>query len=274
MRSKPKHKLLFFAIIFLIVDLHQAYSDLLQAPSFLSTTPEGHFTGVSSPCPDLSEARKSAILDVVRQVLGSIGSTYGFESKHYVMGNARGEVLRRTVEESLSGTARGIVLDVEKNIVKSTWSKDLFGKFIYFVLVRYPQKMIDEMRRLSKGPRLIAKLIKVTGNKIILKASEVNGVWVVLNSADITVTKTYRFSKAISLFAWKVPKKVDHNSLISIDPVQICGNSENIQLPTRDHRKSLTDFLLGTNLKLVAILNGYDEIGRPVSVKIEKINLR
>ena len=94
MRSKPKHKLLFLAIIFLIVDLHQAYSDLLQVPSFLSTTPEGHFAGVSSPCPDLSEARKSAILDVVRQVLGSIGASHGYVSKHHFKGNIRGESLQ------------------------------------------------------------------------------------------------------------------------------------------------------------------------------------
>jgi len=269
MRSKPKHKLLFFAIIFLIVDLHQAYSDLLQAPSFLSTTPEGHFTGVSSPCPDLSEARKSAILDVVRQVLGSIGSTYGFESKHYVMGNARGEGPQRNVEESLSGTAKGIVLGVERNIVKSTWSKDSSGKYVYFVLVRYPQKLIAKMKRLSKGARLIASVAHVADSKINFKVSETNGVAVVLTSANISVTKKYRFSKAISLFVWNVPSLVEDNSSIPIDPVrEICGNSANVLLPANVFRKSIIDHLVGAHFETIVTLNGYDEIGRSVRVKI------
>jgi hypothetical protein len=251
------------------VDLHQAYSDLLQVPSFLSTTPEGHFAGVSSPCPDLSEARKSAILDVVRQVLGSIGSTYGFESKHYVMGNARGEGLRRTVEESLSGTARGIVLDVEKNIVKSTWSKDLFGKFIYFVLVRYPQKMTDEMRRLSKGTGPIATVVpNADADGINLKVSEVNDVSVILTSADIIIRQHNRFAKPISLFLWKVPPMIEHNFSIPIDPVKICGNSANIRIPMDTLGKSLIDYLLGSHFEKIVTLKGYDEIGRAVSVKI------
>ena len=265
---RSRHKLFFFAIIFLIVDLHQAYSDLLQVPSFLSTTPEGHFAGVSSPCPDLYKARKSAILDVVRQVLGSIGSTYGFESKHYVMGNARGEGLRRTVEESLNGTAKGIVLDVEQNIVKSNWSKDVSGKYVYFVLVRYPKKMIAKMKRLSKGARLIASVAHVADSKINFKVSEANGVAVVLTSANISVTKKYRFSKAIFLFLWNVPSKQKHRYSIPIDPVKICGNSANIRIPSDTLGKSLIDYLLGAHFDTIVTLNGYDEIGRSVRVKI------
>ena len=267
MRSRLK--LLFFAIIFLIVDLQSAHSGHLQVPSFLTLTPADHFAGVSAPCPNLSEARKSATLDVVRQVLGSIGSSYGLKSKHYVKGNARGEGPQITLEESLTGTAKGTVLGVEQNIVKSSWSKDASGNFVYFVLVSYPQKMIAKMKRLSEGAQLIAKLIKVTGNEINLKVTEVNGVAVVFTSADISVTKTHRFSKAISLFVWNVPSEIVHNSSVFIDPARVCRNSENIQLPISDHRKRLIDFLLGTNLKVVAILNGYDELGRQVSVKIE-----
>ena len=129
--------------------------------------------------------------------------------------------------------------------------------------------MIVEMKRLSNGARMIAKLIQVTGNEIKLKVSEVNGVLVVLKSADISVIKKYQFSKAISLFVWKVPSKVEHNSSISIDTVEVCGNSAIIRLPISVFRKRLTDYLLGADFANVAILNGYDEIGRLVSVKIE-----
>jgi hypothetical protein len=250
----------------MVADLQGAYS--LQVPSFMAITPSGHFAGVSAPCTTLTEARKSATLDVVRQVLGSMGISYGYRAKHHVRGNVRGEGPQRNVEETLSGTAKGIVLGVEQNIVKSRWSKDDSGRYVYFVLVHYPDKMIDKMRRLSKGARLIAKLIQVTGNEIKLKASEVNGVSVVLTSADITVTKKYQFSKTISLFVWKVPSKVKHKYSITIDPVKICGNSANIWLPISDLRKGLIDYLFGANLESNAILNGYDEIGKSVRTKV------
>ncbi len=267
MISRLKLRFIFLLIIFLMItDLQGAYS--LQVPSFMAITPSGHFAGVSAPCPTLTEARKSATLDVVRQVLGAMGISYGYRAKHHVRGNVRGEGPQRNVEETLSGTAKGIVLGVEQNIVKSRWSKDASGKFVYFVLVHYPQKMIAKMKRLSKGALLISSVVHVAGNEIKLKVSEVNGVLVVLTSADITVTKKYQFSKAISLFVWKMPSKVKHKYSITIDPVKICGNSANIQLPISDLRKGLIDYLFGANFEIVAILNGYDEIGGSVRTKV------
>ena len=268
MRLKPK--LVFFAIIFLIVDLQQAYSDFLQVPSFLATTPAGHFAGVSATCPTLSEARNSAVLDVVRQVLGSIGASYGLELKHYVKGSVRGEGLRRTINESLSGNAKGIVLGVEQNIVKSSWSKDGSGRFVYFILVQYPEKKILEMLRLSRGARLIATgTLDTNIDKINLKVSEVSGVSVVITSADIIIRQYNMFAKPISLFLWKVPALIEHLSSIPLDPLQICGNSANIRIPTYTRRKRLIDHMLGANFEAIFTLNGYDEIGRAVRVKIE-----
>jgi hypothetical protein len=265
MKSGLKLKLLFF-VIFLVADLKEAYS--FQVPSFLTNVPSGHFAGVSAPCPTLTGARKSAVIDVVRQVVGSIGASYGFESRHHVKGNVRGEGLQITLEEILTGAARGIVLGVEQNIVKSNWSKDVSGKYVYFVLVRYPQKMIIKMKRLSKGARLIASVAHVADSKIYFKVSEANGVAVVLTSANISVTKKYRFSKAISLFLWNVPSKQKHRYSIPIDPVKICGNSANIRIPSDTLGKSLIDYLLGAHFDTIVTLNGNDEIGRSVRVKI------
>jgi hypothetical protein len=273
MISRLRPRLILSAILFLIaVDLQGAYLSSLQVPSFIAVTPAGHFAGVSAPCPTLSEARKSAVLDVVRQVLGAIGASYGYGSRHYVRGNVRGEGPQRTIEENLSGNIKGIVMGVEQNIVKSTWSMDGSGRFVYFVLIRYPDEKIRKMRRLSKGAKLTASNISnPSTDGIKLKVSEVNGVSVVLTSADIVIRQHNRFSKAISLFLWKVPSMIEHKSSISIEPVEICGNSANIRLPINNIRKSLTDYLVGANLELSAILNGYDEIARPVAIKIENI---
>ena len=116
-----------------VEDLQAAYSGFLQVPSFLSITPAGHFAGVSAPCPTLSDARKSAIFDVVWQVLGSIGVSYEYGSKHYVKGNVRGEGPQRTDEENLSGTAKGIVLGVERNIVRETNGQRILPESLYIL---------------------------------------------------------------------------------------------------------------------------------------------
>ena len=276
MISRLKLKLIFLVIIFLMIaDLQGVYPGYLQVPSFLVATPAGHFAGVSAPYPTLSEARKSAIFDVVRQVLGSIGVSYKYGSEHYVKGNVRGEGPQRTVEESLSGTAKGIVLGVEQNIVKSSWSTGGSGRFVYFVLVRYPEEKIREMRRLSKGARLIATDISdPSTDEIKLKVSETNGVSVILTSADIKIRKHNRFSQPISLFLWKVPSRIEHNSSISINPVEICNNSANIQIPSITFRKSFIDHLVGADVELSAILNGYDELARRVAVKVERMILK
>ncbi len=267
MTSRSKLKLLFLTGIFVLADLQGAYS--LQVPSFLTNVPTGHFTGVSAPCPNLSEARKSAILDVARQVLGSIGMSYGYIAKHHVKGSV-GVGIQRNIEEGLSGSANGIVIGVDQNIVKSTWSKDDSGNFVYFILVQYPERNILEMRRLSKGARLIATGVPdPDADGITLKVSEVNGVSVILISADIIVRHHNRFAKPIALFLWKIPSIIEHRSSIPIDPVKICGNSENIQIPTDIYRESLIDHLLGANFETIVTLNGYDEIGRVVRVKIE-----
>ena len=62
-------------VIVLLWDL-QGICKSLQVPSFFVKVPKEHFAGVSEPCKSLAEARKSAIYDVARQVLGSIGSRY------------------------------------------------------------------------------------------------------------------------------------------------------------------------------------------------------
>ena len=74
MKSRLPLKPIITAIV-LLWDL-QGICKTLQVPAFLVNVPEGHFAGVSEPCKSLAEARKSAIYDVARQVLGSIGGRY------------------------------------------------------------------------------------------------------------------------------------------------------------------------------------------------------
>ena len=246
----------------------ESRANSLKVPDFVTFVAPGHFAGVSAPMPSLAEARKSAVGDVVRQILGSIGVKYNHRYVDHVSGNVRGQGPKRIIDDRLSGIAHGIVLNVEQNLVQSSWSYDSSGKYVYFVLVRYPEKLISKMRRLSKGAKVIASTISMHDGYVRLKISEVNGVAVTLSSANVKVHKKNKFAKAITLFFWRVPTKSEHNYSVSFDPVQVCGNSKQFEMSLERSQKDFSDYLLGADFERIAVLKGHDEIGRPVNVGV------
>ena len=165
-----------------------------DVPLFVNSVPSGHFAGVSAPMPSLAEARRGAVDDVVRQVLGAIGVQYDHQYVDMVSGSVRGRGLKREVNDRLTGIAHGVILGVEQNIVKSSWCRGASNKWIYFVLVRYPDQLIAEMRRLSKGAKIVASVISDNGCSVRLKVTEVNHVSVVLSSAEVTIKRRNRFA--------------------------------------------------------------------------------
>jgi hypothetical protein len=277
-----KLKLLVFLAASLIVSLlgatelisgsseqtHHSNANGLKVPSYLTDVPPGHFAGVSTPSKSLAEARKSAIGDLVRQILGAIGVKYNHNYFDEVSGNVRNPL--RVVDDKLSGNAQGIVLDVERSIVRSSWLTEASGKYIYLALVHYPEEKIEEMRRLSKGAKIIAYVFPDSGSEDIrLKVSEANGVKVILTSVDITVCKHNRFSKAISLFVWSVPEGSEHSFSVAIEPVLVCGSSFEFKLNVANCTKGIGDYLLGAELKRILVFKGHDELGRLVSARVE-----
>jgi len=185
-----------------------------------------------------------------------------------VSGNVRMRIPDRIVDDKLSVVARGVVLGVERNIVKSSWSRDGSGKYICFILVHYPDKFIADMRRLTKGAKVVVSVISNSDNDIKLKVSEVNNVSVVISSAIIRIHKRNRFAKAISFFVWHVPSGSNHKVSVAIGPVQICSGSREIRLAPAKCTKSILDYLLGAKLECVVVLKGNDELGRKVSARV------
>ena len=240
----------------------------LKVPEFVESTPKEHFIGIGAPCHTHSEARKSAIDDVAKQVLGSIGRSYN----HMFTRSNKGDPHRPKFyfSDHLSSTTHGIVLDIERNIVKSYWSSKGSDKYVCFILVRYTDKLISEMRRLSKGPHLVASAVSENQNSVRLKVSEVNGVSVILTSADIHLAKKNRFADVISFFVIKVSKGSNVSYSVAFDPVPLCGNSGNFEISlSRFCNKGLSDYLLGAQVTKSVVLKGYDELSRPVSVNVE-----
>jgi len=237
----------------------------LEVPLFVTNVPKEHFAGISEPLNSLAKARKSAIDNVIQQILGSIETKYDYKYFNRVYGNIRN--IQRVIDDKLSGTAHGIVLDVERNIVNSFWLMDGSGKFVYFVLVYYPEQKIREMRRLSKGAQVIASVTSNQNGHVRLKISEINGVEVTMSSADIKIRKRNKFAKAVTLFLWRVPSGSVQNYSVNLDPVKVCGNSKHTELSLDKIRKKLADYLLGADFERIVMLKGHDEIGRPISIE-------
>ena len=164
--------------------------------------------------------------------------------------------------------ARGVVLGVERNIMKSFCARDGSGQNVYFVLVRYPDKLISELRRLSKGAKVISSAKSMRDGYVRLKISEVNGVAVTLSSVDVKVRKRNRFAKAITLFLWHVPSESEQNYLFYFDPVKLRGSSRQVELSLEKIRKNFADYLLGAEFEKTAVLKGHDEIVRPINLRV------
>ena len=246
----------------------QAGFHKFEIPTFVKSVPQSHFAGISSPCRSIAEARKSAINDVVRQVLRSIRVEYEHSYVDKVSGNVHGQGPKRVVNERLRGVSRGVVLGIEQRIVESSWSRDSSHKYHYFVLVRYPDSIIQEMRRLSKGAKVVVSVVSVNGGDAVLRVSETNGVSVVMSSADVKVNKKYRFSKFISFCVWHVPEGSVHRVSVALDPIKICGGSRKVRLPLSGCDKDFLDYLLGAKLERLVVLKGHDELGRAVSAQL------
>ena len=271
LQAMLKHSILIFLFVIAgmseavaLANPEQAVMNRFRVPEFVLTVPRDHFAGVSSPTRSLQMARKSAIRDVTRQVLSSIEATFDHRYTDRIYGNLYGNDLKRVVNDRLSGVAQGIVIGIEQNIVQSSWVRDDGGLYIYFVLVHYPERFISEMRRLSKGAKVLVSISESDDEQILLKVAEVNGVSVVISSINVRLKKTNRFSKAISFFVWHVPAGSEKVVTASIDPIKICNDSATIRFSIDGYEKSLFDYLLGAKLERIAVLKGHDELGRDV----------
>lgn len=234
-----------------------------QVPSFVGSVPSGHFAGVSEPCGSISEARRRATLDVVRQILVSVGITYNFRTVHDVSGDPRSP--QHSIDDYLSGTGGGLVEGVSENIVRSVVDERK-DRFVCYMLVRYPRPLIERVRRLSKGAHVILSCERVDGG-IRLRITETNNVAVTFASASVTVSKRNRFAKTISYYIWKVPAGSSETVEVAFDPVTVRSGSATIRLPL-DISRGVGDFLLGSDLTVLVYVMGVDEVGRVIQASL------
>jgi hypothetical protein len=243
-----------------------AFAGAIEAPLFFLHVPPGHFAGASVPSPSVAEARASAVSDVVRQILQSVGGTHSYSFSGRASGNPHAAIGRQ-VDERQRMVLDGIVLDVPRRIVKSHVSQDSAGSHVCFILVDYPDSMISEMRRLSRGANVSLSLVAFGKGGAVLRVHESNGVAVTVTGAEVVVEKVNRFAKKISYFVMKVPEGSSERFRVAINPVKVCGGVREIRLDLSDE-KGLSDYLLGADVRRTVTVIGVDEVGRGVVAEV------
>ena len=230
----------------------------LRVPSFVSHIPKGCFVGVSSGCQNLQEARRSALVDVMKQIVSSAGCQYQYEFMFSVKGDAKQP--RKFINEQFNSYSSGLILELEKNLQKCEFSIDERGQYVSFVLVDYPYKLLQEVKRLAKGAE-VSIVVKERKGVKYLTVQEINDVRITVLSAWLKVEKLNHYSKAISLFICKVPEKQNETINLQIDPFSVQNNSIVVPL-TNVPEKSLKGILLGSEFEFELGLDCVDEIGR------------
>lgn len=249
------------------VVIEQKVKSMLKVPKWVNSVPSGHFAGVSAPSRNLAEARKSAVSDVVRQILGSVGVSYRHVYYNKVSGDPRRPV--QQVSDSLSGIAHGLVFDVESSIAASSYDLDRSGRYVAFLLVAYPAAKIADVRRLSRGAKVTVKVVGSEGHGygVRIRATEAHGVAVVLSSADIRIVKVNRFAKLMSFF-WNVEDGSEQSISVPVGPVHVCSSSSDFLLDLGSSGMGVSDYLLGAQVTYFARIRGHDEVGRVVEAKV------
>jgi len=169
----------------------------IKIPSFATNIPKEHYVGISNPCKSISEAKNHAIADVIKQILSSINMEYSHSYAYTTYGNVNN--VNRTVNDKLTKFTKGFLIGVERRIVKNSYSHNNSG-YVYFVLVHYPDQLIKEMRRISKGANVTASIKSIQENNLIIELTEINGVAVTFNNAKIQVEKVNTYAPFIRYY--------------------------------------------------------------------------
>ena len=102
----------------------------LKVPSFVTNIPPDHFLGISMPSNSLAEARKSAIDDVIRQIMAGMGMEYSHQYVNRISGNVRNPL--QVIDDKLSGHSHGFIQDVQASALESCWLINATGRYIFF----------------------------------------------------------------------------------------------------------------------------------------------
>lgn len=244
-------------------------SPSIEIPGWVTRTPEDCFVGISKPCPTIQEARQLAIDSAACEILQVLGAEYRLTHES-VLSNQSDNQIRRHLEERLTYTAKWFIKSVQQNI-RDSEIQQTNGQHVCFVLIHFPASELEWLRRITIGPKVSARMVKKTGNRIFIQVTETNGVGVTLTDYQIETRTENQHADIITMFAWKVPKHTsDKVEGVVDEKCSVNGNSQRINIPCSNNRpKSLENVILGSENQMSLSLSGHDEIGRHVTVPVQ-----
>jgi hypothetical protein len=240
----------------------------VRIPDWVNHAPKHGFVGISGFCSSIEEARQQALHSAVAQIVQNLGAEYTLSHESGVSGDARSAHYQ--LKERLVYTARWFVSSVNENIAESDIQESK-GKYVCFVLVRYPPDMIDKLRRLTLGPRAGARILSMENGRANVEVRENNGVEIILSEYEVKLTTTNRHADVITMFLMKVPKSTTHSSQgVLQKKISVKDNARTLSVAYPASVQNLKSFLLGSETEVSIVFHGYDEIGRPVTIPVSQ----
>ena len=241
----------------------------VRIPDWVKRVPEDGFAGISGFCGSIEEARQQALHSAIAQIVQNMGAEYTLSHESRVSGNVQSA--HHELTERLAYTARWFVSSVHENILESD-IQETKGKYVCFVLVRYPHDKIDKLRRLTIGAKAGARIVSMGNGHVNVEVRENNGVEVILTEYDVKLATTNRHADAITMFFMKVPKTASYHAQGTIEKkVSVNDNARTISIGYPASVPDIKSFILGSETELRIVLHGYDEIGRPVTIPVNRL---
>jgi hypothetical protein len=238
----------------------------IDIPEWVTHTPEDCFVGISAPSVSIEETRQQALNSAVSQILQAMGAEYDLTHESTLCGNLHRS--RHELKERLTYTARWFVRSVQQNI-KESEIQQVQGKYVCFTLIHFSPLKIERLRKLTIGPKIASRIIEKNNGQLLIEVRENNGISITLTDYELELTTNNHHAGIITLFAWKAPK-TSSKSFEGVLPNKIAlnDNSQAFSIPNPIPERGLKSIILGSENQVKIVLNGYDEIGRPLSLQV------
>jgi len=161
----------------------------VNIPEWVTNIPGDCFVGISRPCESIAEARQRALDSAVSQILQAMGAEYFLKHSSSIKGNIH--YSNHELDENLTYTAKWFVRSIQQEIKESNIQR-INNKYRCFVLVHFSPSKIERMRKLTIGPKISARIVKIKKNQIVIEAREINDVEATLTEYQMRVISRNR----------------------------------------------------------------------------------
>ena len=241
----------------------------VKIPDWVNRVPKYGFVGISGFCTSIEEARQQALHSAISQIVQNMGAEYTLSHESRASGDARSA--NYELKERLVYTARWFIRSVNENILESE-IQETRGKYVTFVLVRYPPDMIEKLRKLTIGAKAGARIVSKENGRVNVEVRENNGVEVILTEYEIKLATTNRHADVITMFFMKVPRTNLHSAQgVFEKKVSVKDNAGMLLIRYPASVPDLKSFILSSETEIKIVLQGYDEIGRPVTIPVSQL---